>query len=395
MGGDLTRLRQIILNLLANACKFTTDGEVAIEVARERQGAGDVIRFTVRDTGIGMTSEQMSKLFQEFSQADSSTTRRFGGTGLGLALSRRLCQAMGGDIALVSEPGQGTTATVRLPAHQDGAPAAQPKPQTAPVPRDARSGGTVLVVDDDETVRDLMHRFLSREGFAVVTAADGEQALELARQVRPSLITLDVLMPGLDGWGVLKALKAEPVLAPIPVIMLSILDEKNKGYSLGAAEYLTKPFSRDELRPLLERYRPGGEIRRVLIVEDQADARLWMTRLMKSEGWQVSEAENGLVALERLAVEVPDLILLDLMMPEMDGFELATALHTDERWRGVPVIVLTAADLTKEDRARLNGAVERILAKSATSRDELLTELRDLAARYAQDQAANRSEPPA
>jgi hypothetical protein len=220
MGGDLTRLRQIILNLLAKACKFTTDGEVAIEVARERQGAGDVIRFTVRDTGIGMTSEQMSKLFQEFSQADSSTTRRFGGTGLGLAISRRLCQAMGGDIALVSEPGQGTTATVRLPAHQDGAPAAQPKPQTARVPRDARSGGTVLVVDDDETVRDLMHRFLSREGFAVVTAAGGEQALELAGQVRPSLITLDVLMPGLDGWGVLKALKAEPALAPLPVIML-------------------------------------------------------------------------------------------------------------------------------------------------------------------------------
>ncbi|HZA66667.1 MAG TPA: response regulator [Geminicoccaceae bacterium] len=396
MASDLTRLRQVILNLLANACKFTTDGEVALEVARERQEPGDVIRFTVRDTGIGMTSEQMSKLFQEFSQADTSTTRRFGGTGLGLAISRRLCQAMGGDIALVSEPGKGTTATVRLPARQDGiATAAQPKPQVVPAPRDVRSGGTVLVVDDDETVRDLMHRFLSREGFAVVTAADGEQALELARQVRPSLITLDVLMPGLDGWGVLRALKADPALAPIPVIMLSILDEKNKGYSLGAAEYLTKPFSRDELRPLLERYRPRGEIRRVLIVEDEADARLWMSRLMRTEGWQVSEAENGRVALERLALEVPDLVLLDLMMPEMDGFEVATALHGDERWREIPVIVLTAADLTEEDRRRLNGAVERILAKSATSRDELLSELRDLAARYAKDQAANASEHPA
>jgi adenylate cyclase len=384
MSGDLTRLRQIILNLLANACKFTTDGEVALEVAREQRQAGEMVRFTVRDTGIGMTPEQMTRLFQEFSQADSSTTRRFGGTGLGLAISRRLCQAMGGDIELESEPGRGTTATVLLPARQGRVAAApQPKPATAPAPRERRAAATVLVVDDDETVRDLMHRFLSREGFAVVTAADGGQALELARRVRPALITLDVLMPGLDGWGVLKALKADPALAPIPVIMLSIVDEKNKGYSLGAAEYLTKPFSRDQLRPLLDRYRPDGGPRRVLIVEDEDDARLWMSRLMRTEGWQVSEAENGRVALERLAVEAPDLILLDLMMPEMDGFEFASLLHADENWRAIPVIVLTAADLSEEDRQRLNGAVERIVAKSATSRDELLSELRDLAARYA------------
>jgi CheY-like chemotaxis protein/anti-sigma regulatory factor (Ser/Thr protein kinase) len=235
------RLRQIILNLLSNACKFTENGEVNLTVQRERAPCGDWLTFVVADTGIGMTSDQMAKVFEEFSQADSSTTRRYGGTGLGLAISRRLCHLMGGDITVDSTPGAGSTFTVRLPAEAPQASAAPcaPVEPTVPAPGAARAGGKILVIDDEQTVRDLMRRFLAREGFDVVTAKDGEEGLALARGLHPALITLDVLMPGLDGWSVLQALKADPDLADIPVVMLTIVDEKNKGYALGASDYVT------------------------------------------------------------------------------------------------------------------------------------------------------------
>jgi adenylate cyclase len=239
-------------------------------------------------------------------------------------------------------------------------------------------GNTVLVIDDDPAVRDLMRRYLAKEGFDVVTAADGAEGLELARQLRPALITLDVLMPGLDGWSVLQSLKSAPDLAAIPVVMLTILDEKNRGYALGAADYMVKPIERDGLRAVLARYRPTAPARRVLIVDDDEDARRWLRRLVEGEGWSATAVENGRAALDRLAQAPADIILLDLIMPEMDGFELAAELHRSAVWRDIPVIVVTAADLSEEDHRRLNGAVERVIHKSALSRDELLAELHDL-----------------
>ncbi len=291
---DSTRLRQIVLNLLSNACKFTERGEVQLGV---RADPGWVT-ISVADTGIGMTPEQVKRLFQEFSQADASTTRRYGGTGLGLAISRRLARLMGGDITVESAAGVGTTFTVRLPAGPaepaaalpPGEPAQRRSIAAAPSRRAAGDAATVLVVDDEETVRDLMRRFLAREGFDVVTAKDGEEGLGLARQLRPALITLDVLMPGLDGWSVLQALKADPELAAIPVVMLTIIDEQNRGYTLGAADYLTKPIQRDRLRGLLARYCRDGTRRQVLIVDDDPEARRWLARALGAEGWQTSEA---------------------------------------------------------------------------------------------------------
>jgi signal transduction histidine kinase/DNA-binding response OmpR family regulator/CHASE3 domain sensor protein len=379
---DAMRLRQIVLNLLSNACKFTEHGEVRLEVRRDPAS----VTISIADTGIGMTAEQVGRLFQEFSQADSSTTRRYGGTGLGLAISRKLARLMGGEIAVESTAGVGTTFSVRLPVEPSGQDAAGPQEITAPAVDAAAAepatgvAATVLVVDDEETVRDLMRRFLAREGFDVVTAKGGQEGIELARQLHPAMITLDVLMPGMDGWSVLQALKADPALAPIPVVMLSILDEQNRGYALGAADYLTKPIQRDRLRALLARHCGRAAGKHVLIVDDDPEARRWLARALTAEGWQTSEAGHGRAALARLREHRPDLILLDLLMPEMDGFEFLARLEAEPPNPPVPVIVVTAADLSEDDHRRLNGAVEKVLLKQACSRDELLRTLRDLVA---------------
>ena len=246
----------------------------------------------------------------------------------------------------------------------------------------------MLVIDDEETVRDLMRRFLGREGFEVVTARDGAEGLALARELRPMLITLDVLMPGLDGWSVLENLKADPALADIPVVMLTILDDKNKGFALGATDFLTKPVDRERLRSRFARYGGQKAERRALVVEDDADTRVWLRRMLREEGWTVLEAANGREALARLADVAPDVVLLDLIMPEMDGFELLEELRQDEVWRRLPVVVVTAAELSDEDHERLNGSVLKVLHKTGTSREALLAELHELLAPYGSKRAA-------
>jgi PAS domain S-box-containing protein len=379
MRADPIRLRQVVLNLLSNACKFTEGGEVVLEARREPNGQGDWIIVSVADTGIGMTPEQMGRLFQEFVQADASTTSKYGGTGLGLAISRKLCRLMGGDIHVESAPGKGSRFTIRIPARAPARPSAVVE-SAVPAARAAAAGHRVLVIDDEETVRDLMRRFLGREGFEVVTARDGAEGLALARDLRPMLITLDVLMPGLDGWSVLESLKADPELSNIPVVMLTILDDKNKGFALGATEFLTKPVDRERLRSAMARYAGQKTERRALVVEDDPDTRVWLRRVLREEGWTVLEAANGREALARLANVAPDVMLLDLIMPEMDGFELIEELRRNEVWRRLPVVVVTAAELSDEDHERLNGSVLKVLHKTGTSREALLAELHELLA---------------
>jgi len=222
-----------------------------------------------------------------------------------------------------------------------------------------------------------MQRFLVKEGFRVALAAGGEDGLRLARELRPDAITLDVMMPGMDGWAVLSALKADPDLADIPVIMLTIVDDKNLGYSLGASDYLTKPLDRERLLSVLNKYRREAP---VLVVDDDATLRELLRRILEGAGYTVVEAENGRVALERVRTASPGVILLDLMMPEMDGFEFVAEVRRREAWRAIPIVVVTAKELTAEDRQRLNGYVERILQKGAYTRDTQLTEVRDLVA---------------
>ncbi len=375
MHADLTKVRQALLNLLSNACKFTERGAVTLTGARERDGTGEWMVFGVSDTGIGMTPEQMTRLFEEFSQADAATTRRYGGTGLGLALSRRLCRMMGGDIAVTSEAGRGSTFTIRLPATVTGVrvePVA-----TAPHETGAPGGPAVLVIDDEPAARELMERFLTREGFRVVSAAGGEEGLRLARELRPHAITLDVMMPGMDGWAVLSALKADPELADIPVIMLTMVDDRNLGYALGASDYLTKPVDRERLIAVLRRYRRDLP---VLVVDDDAGFRELMRRVLEREGYTVTEADNGRAGLDQLREHLPGVILLDLMMPEMDGFEFLDEFRRHEAWRAIPIVVVTAKELSAEDHERLNGGVARILQKGASSRESLLVEVRELVA---------------
>ncbi|HYO45569.1 MAG TPA: GAF domain-containing protein [Gemmatimonadota bacterium] len=383
MRSDVTRIRQVLLNLLSNACKFTQGGTVRLTVAREAGEGGEWLRFLVSDDGIGMTPDQLERLFQAFTQASASTSARFGGTGLGLAISRQFCRMMGGDIQVVSEEGAGSTFTVRLPAVTptrvpEAAPGYVADADEAP---SGSVAGTVLVVDDEPTARELMARHLRRAGYQVVEAADGRAGLEAARACRPDVITLDVLMPQMDGWAVLKELKSDPALADIPVIMATITDERNLGIALGASEYLTKPIDRERLAAILARYSRADAPRRVLVVEDDEAARALIRRALEAEGWEVDEAENGRVALERLAETEPALVLLDLMMPEMDGFEFLETLRGGADPSGVPVVVITAKELTEEDHLRLNGGVERIVQKG--SRDRFLREVRDFVALHA------------
>jgi CheY-like chemotaxis protein len=309
-------------------------------------------------------------------QADASTTRKYGGTGLGLAISRRFCEMMGGSISVASEPGKGSVFTVWLPATVT--PPKEREPEQEPIPMPTRptvshDGETVLVIDDDATVRDLMTQYLIEEGYQVVTASRGEEGLKLAKELKPDLITLDVMMPEMDGWGVLALLKADPELADIPVIMLTIIDNKRMGFALGASEYLTKPVRPDRLREVLKKYlrHPSA----ILVVEDEESTRLMTVDMLRQEGWEVHEAENGRVALEQMEKHHPQLVLLDLMMPEMDGFEFLELARHHEEWRHVPVVVVTAMTLTPEDRQFLNGQVQRILQKGAYDRDTLLKEI--------------------
>lgn len=386
MYADLTKTRQVLFNLLSNAAKFTDEGNITLTVAREPEPGSEEDRFvfTVTDTGIGIEAGKMENLFDAFTQADASTTRKYGGTGLGLAISQRFCQLMNGGITVKSRPGQGSTFTITLPARTGKI---QPATEEANLttsgiiePGTAPNGfNTILVIDDDSTIHDLVSRHLSKEGFKVQLAPDGETGLRLAKELKPAAITLDVMMPGMDGWAVLTKLKADPDLAEIPVIMMTMVSDKNMGYALGASDYLVKPIERDRLVSVLNKYRSGQNCP-VLLVEDDATIREMVRRTLEKEGWQVAEAENGRVALDRVAENPPELILLDLMMPEMDGFQFITQLRQNPAWRSIPVVVVTAMDLSNQERLALEHHVKHILQKGGYSREELLQELRDVVA---------------
>jgi GAF domain-containing protein/DNA-binding response OmpR family regulator len=371
---DQTRFRQALLNLASNANKFTENGTVTISALQQEIDGREWVTVAVTDTGIGMNAEQMSRLFQEFSQADSSTTRKYGGTGLGLAISRHFCRMMGGDITVDSEPGKGSIFTIRVPRIVEIQRTVPPEQRLAPALVDAGAAQVprILVVDDDATVRELVARHLERAGFTVATAKGGREALRLARELRPAAMTLDIMMPDLDGWTVLAAMKGDPSLAGIPVVLMTIVEEKNRGYALGAADYLVKPVDRGKLVETLRNI-CGSAAGRVLLIDDDDVVRRAVRLALEPIGWHVTEAENGLLALDSLSASRPDVIILDLMMPKMDGFEFLDELRARPAWRDIPVVVITAKDLTEADRGRLNGGVERIIEKS--ERDEMLRRL--------------------
>jgi signal transduction histidine kinase/CheY-like chemotaxis protein len=380
MHADLTKVRQALFNLLSNACKFTKEGTVSLEVnhLQNLDDGQEQLMFVVRDTGIGMTQDQTRKLFEAFTQADSSTTRRFGGTGLGLAISRHFCRMMGGDITVGSEPGKGSAFTIRLPAAVSIAPPKQSEKVAEPenqIPW-GQGASSILIIDDDPKARDLLSRALVKARYSVACASGGEEGLKLVRQLRPDVVLLDVLMPVMDGWAVLTSIKADPEIADIPVVMLSITQESNMGFALGASDYLTKPIDRSRLLSVLTKHTNFQQKGRILVIEDDVMTSDMMTKMLEKEGWTVATARNGKVGLEQAIASPPSLILLDLMMPVMDGFEFLEERQKDEGLRSIPVVVVTAKDLTPSEREVLDGSVARHLRKGNCSRDDLLAELR-------------------
>lgn len=372
---DLTKVKQSLLNLLSNSAKFTKDGKITLKIWRTVWPSGSVVSFQVSDTGIGMAPEQMSKLFQTFTQADTTTTKRFGGTGLGLAITKHFCVMLGGDVTVESTLGEGSTFTMTLPDH--GAAETLPAVKEEPVQDRADGALTVLTVDDDPAALRLLNMALTKEGYNVIEAQTGKQALEQARAHRPAAITLDVLMPHMDGWSVLAALKADPELRDIPVIMITVLKERGLAFSLGASDFMTKPVDRAALKSMLRRYVPCDTQAPVLLVEDDPASREATRRVITRLGLNIEECENGREALSWLERHPsPALILLDLMMPVMDGFEFLKELQKRPELQSIPVVVLTAKQLSSDEIEALTGSTERILAKDATSNVELSAAIR-------------------
>jgi PAS domain S-box-containing protein len=414
MIADVTKVQQILLNLLSNAAKFTTAGQIKLKVSsalpepqnleyRESENsATSFIQFQVSDTGIGMSPEQLDILFQPFTQGDASTTRRYGGTGLGLTISQRFCQMMGGSITVESQLDRGSTFTVILPTEVKN-----PKPETGevieeeddwkppisslitqhritPVTATANSQHTILVIDDDLMAQDLIVRSLTAEGIKIETASSGQEGLRKAKELHPDAITLDIMMPSMDGWTVLSALKADPELADIPVIVLSFVSNKTRGFALGASDYLIKPVDGKRLGNLVRKYQhqhhddDSNPINHILIVEDDLSARQMLRELLERDGWRVWEAEDGSTALKQLTQHTPSLILLDLVLPQISGFELIDLLRNTPDWARIPIIVTTAMDLTSRESSQLQGCVEQILQKGSYNCEDLLRDIRGL-----------------
>jgi PAS domain S-box-containing protein len=387
---DVVKLKQILFNLLSNACKFTRDGEIILEISRRQENEYGKILFNIRDTGIGMSGIEVDKLFEYFSQADPSTTRQYGGTGLGLAISKRFCELMGGNIGVSSTKGVGSVFEVSLPVviragqSVSSLPSDTASTQTKKSSEDAYSSVVdakrVLIIDDDPSIRELLVRYLTREGFTVLEAENGQQGIEFAEKESPDVIILDVMMPGTDGWSVLEYLKSHTSLSSIPIIMLTMVDDRSRGYALGAMHFLNKPVNWSNLYQIIEDILGQNQSikRSVLVVDDDSESRALLRHSLESDGWQVEEAFNGKNAIESINNRAPALILLDLMMPEMDGFEFVDAIKSQQNLADIPIIVLTAMDIDGEIHQKLHGQVQNILVKGAYDKDFLLRKISEI-----------------
>jgi CheY-like chemotaxis protein/anti-sigma regulatory factor (Ser/Thr protein kinase) len=389
---DEDKVKQILLNLLSNAAKFTHQGQIVITAGCQ----DEMLVLAVSDTGIGMSAEVLTRVFEEFQQADSSTTRQYGGTGLGLSISYKLAQLLGGNLTATSTEGEGTTFTLTLPLQYGvkaapAAPVSNGEQFTSPHPvSKAGDEPLVLAIDDDPNVIYLLEENLVEAGYRVVGTTSADEGLQQARELKPLAITLDILMPHKDGWQVLHELKTDPITRDIPVIILSIVDKKSLGYRLGAFDYLVKPFDQNVILSVLARLRStdsSPDERRLLVVDDDPQVIDLVRQMLEDEPFEIVAAADGQEALERVAQQRPDIILLDLMMPHLDGFGVLEHLRQHPPYQDIPIIVLTAKTLTGQEAVRLQESVSKIIQKQGLERETLLQELRRALQLY-QDSAA-------
>jgi signal transduction histidine kinase/DNA-binding response OmpR family regulator len=356
---DPAKVTQILANLIGNALKFTEKGSIRV---RAQARSSDRWALVVEDTGLGIPEEEQESIFEEFRQGEAPEHRGRGGTGLGLAIVKKIALVLGGRVALDSAPGRGSRFTVTLPREIPG-DGGQEAPAPAAVPMEAGGERCVLIVDDDESIRQLLRFELEPYGIRVFEAENGARGLELARGEKPDAILLDVLMPGLDGWQTLRALKESPETRSIPVLMLSVVEDRAFGFSLGAFDYLLKPLNRADLFETLERAGVLASRGYILLVDDDPDLRVLLSQELAGAGYRVRAAAGGEAALAELERERPSAVLLDLNMPPPDGFDVLFRMRESERLRDVPVIVVTARELLETDYARLDGSAQRIIRK--------------------------------
>jgi signal transduction histidine kinase/CheY-like chemotaxis protein len=389
INSDQDKLKQILLNLLSNAAKFTHEGAVTVRAIQE----GESLLIAVSDTGIGMNEEALDHVFEEFQQADTTTTRKYGGTGLGLSISKHLAQLLGGDLAVESVEGEGSTFTVTIPvdieqqtANNQQSTESEPIPSSElpllttrgasssqfPVP----SSQLILAIDDSPNVISMLEELLGDAGFRVVGAKTGSEGLAQARALRPSAITLDIILPDMDGWQVLHSLKMDPLTRDIPVILVTIIDKRALGMQLGASEYLVKPMDHDALLATLDRHLPPTDRQRsLLVVDDDEQVRDMVQQLLENEPYRLRTAVDGLDALQTIEKEKPDAILLDLLMPRLDGFGVLARLRENESTASIPVIVVTAKTLTAKETAVLNNSAQQVIQKQGLAAEDLVAEL--------------------
>ncbi len=373
---DPVRLKQILINLLSNAVKFTDRGHIEVFA----QPSGRMVRIAVKDTGIGISGDSQKVIFEEFVQGDGSSTRRHGGTGLGLSIVRKLVEMHGGAITVVSEPGQGSTFMFTLPAWASGTVAALPpaRPRRAHRPSQGLPGNVILVVDDDASVRQLIARHLEQEGWKTVQASNAADAVQLAHECRPVLMTLDVMMPDASGWWVLEKLREDPETAGLPVLVVTIIEDQRLMLALGASDYLAKPYDRAALVEKVHHLLPQLNGKRVLVVDDDPEARILLAKILGEEGARVELASDGNQAMLSVTQTPPDLVLLDLMMPGMSGFEIVARMRALPVTAQVPVIIVSAKELSAEDILTLDGHIQRFIAKGTIDPEGLTAAVRQV-----------------
>lgn len=365
---DAIRVRQVMINLLANAAKFTDEGDITVEVGIKPGPTGrNEIRVSVTDTGPGISEEDQEKLFQAFSQVDDSPTRKTGGTGLGLSISQQLINMHGGKIWVESEVGKGSTFHFTLPLfrkEREGEGA-------------ARVDNIILAIDDDLQVIGLYDRYLQPQGYQVIPLTDPSRALDRVKQLKPFAVTLDIMMPGIDGWKVLETLKSDPGTRNVPVIICSIVEDLEKGFNLGASDYLVKPILGEDLANALDRLNTDGSIREVLVIDDNRDDLRLIGKILNTNGrYKAILAEGGQSGWNIISSgNPPHAIILDLFMPDLDGFKILENLQADKKLRDIPTIVISGMDVSDEQKKQLKEFGRRLLTKGSFSEKELLASL--------------------